>query len=395
MIDRTALGFVLCCTLAASLALAAPAAAQTITVQNGGTLTVENGGVWDLRGATVDLGGTGSAASIAEAGGGRFTGGPLTATRDLNSPSQANPGGLGLVISSSQNLGATTVTRGHAIQTAPNGNESIARYYDVAPTNNGGLGATLTFNYRDAELNGLSESNLELFRSTDGGSTWTERGQDDRDATANTVTLNGVDQLSRWTLGSENSPLPVELARFDAQVDHESVHLVWRTASETNNAGFHIQRQRPAKKAWTAVGFVEGHGTTSEPQTYRFKDANLPYAADSLVYRLRQVDLDGAFEYSPTVDVALAAPEKLALRGNFPNPFTDQTTIRYELPQRGRVELAVYNVLGQRIATLAEGRKEAGRHEATFAARNLPSGVYVVRLSSEGTTRTQKMTVVR
>jgi hypothetical protein len=395
MLDRTALGFVLYCALAASLALTARATAQTITVPNGGTITVENGGVWDLQGATVDLGGTGSTAQIDETGGGRFTGGTLTATRDLNSPSQANPAHLGIEISSGQNLGATTVTRGHAVQTAPNGNESIARYYDVAPTNNSGLSATLTFHYDDDELNGLAESNLELFRSTDGGSTWTERGQDGRDANANTVTLSGVDQLSRWTLGSEHSPLPVELTTFDARADGETVQLAWTTASETNNAGFHVQRTRSGADGWTQVGFVEGYGTTSEPKTYSFDDVGVPYEADSLRYRLKQVDLDGAAHYSESVEVALASPAELALRGNYPNPFAGQTTIRYEVPQSGDIRLAVYNVLGQRVALLVHEQQEAGRKEISFTARDLPSGVYFVRLTSGGMTRTQKITVVQ
>lgn len=382
-----------CCALL--VVLTAPASAQTVAVENGGTIEMDNGGVWNLNGATVDLGGTGSAASITETGGGRFYNGQLTATRDLSAPSQANPAGLGIEISSGENLGATTVTRGHAVQTAPNSNESIARYYDISPTNNGGLNATLTFNYLDAELNGLSESALEFFRSTDSGSTWSKEGQDGRDANANKVTLSGIDALSRWTLGSENSPLPVELTAFNVQVDGQAVQLSWETVSETNNAGFNVQRTRSGTEGWTKVGFVEGHGTTSELQTYRFEDTSLLYEADSLRYRLKQVDLDGGFEYSPTVEVALGVPDKLALHGNFPNPFTEQTTIHYEVPRSGNVRLAVYDVLGQRVALLANEPQEAGREEITFDARDLSSGVYFVRLTSEGTTRTEKMTIVR
>lgn len=392
MCDRPCLSGALLFSLL--LALAAPTAAQTIEVRNGGTIELENGGVWDLKGTTVDLGGTGSTASIAEIGGGRFTGGELTVTRDLNAPSQATPANLGAEISSGENLGATTVTRGHAAQTG-SGNQSIERFYDIAPTNNSGLGATLTIIYHDAELNGLSEGALEFFRSTDGGSTWSEEGQDGRDANANTVTLNNVDALSRWTLGSENSPLPVELTAFDAQADGEAVRLTWRTASETHNAGFHVQRRRVGARSWTELDFVDGHGTTTEPKTYSFRDDGIPYEADSLSYRLKQVNQDGTFEHSESVMVALGAPDELTLRGNVPNPFYEQTTIRYELPQSGTVQLAVYNALGQRVATLANGKQEAGRHGVSFTSRDLPSGVYFVRLSADGKTRTQKMTVLR
>ena len=189
--------------------------------------------------------------------------------------------------------------------------------------------------------------------------------------------------------------LPVELTTFDARTDGETVQLSWKTASETNNAGFNVQRKRSGDDGWTKVGFVEGHGTTSEPQTYAFDDAGVPFEADSLRYRLKQVDLDGAFEYSESVEVAIAGSDELVLHGNFPNPFQGQTTIRYALPQSGPVQLAIYNALGQRVATLLNSEQDAGRQQIRFDARGLSSGVYFLRLTSNGTTRTQKLTVVQ
>jgi hypothetical protein len=192
----------------------------------------------------------------------------------------------------------------------------------------------------------------------------------------------------------ESEPLPVELTSFNAQAESETVQLSWRTASETNNAGFEVQR-KAGGSAWTKLGFVDGHGTTTESQTYSYEDADLPYEADSLQYRLKQVDLDGASNYSKSVAIALGVPDQLALHGNFPNPVQHRTTIRYELPTSAPVRVSVYNVLGQHVATLVRGEQEAGRHEATFRPRGLTSGVYIVRLASEGTVQTQKMTVVR
>jgi hypothetical protein len=93
--------------------------------------------------------------------------------------------------------------------------------------------------------------------------------------------------------------------------------------------------------------------------------------------------------------VALASPAELALRGNYPNLFAGQTTIRYEVPQSGDVRLAVNNVLGQHVALLVHEQQEAGRKEISFTARDLPSGVYFVRLTSGGMARTQKITVVQ
>ena len=190
-------------------------------------------------------------------------------------------------------------------------------------------------------------------------------------------------------------PLPVELTSFTATVDAGAIRLAWQTATETNNAGFEVERARGGTDAWETVGFVAGRGTTSEPQAYHFTDAQLPYDAETLTYRLRQVDLDGAFEYSPAVEVALNLPAEFALHAPFPNPARGAATLRYELRKASDVALVVYNALGQRVATLAGGPKPAGRHEMQAALRDLPSGMYFVRLTSDEGTRTRKLILVR
>ena len=384
-----------------TLGLPIPTLAQTLTVQNGGTVEVSNGGTWDLHGATANLGGTGNTASIRETNGARFAGGTLTAIRTLNAPTSADPAGLGIEITASANLGDVTVTRGHAVQTAPNGNASIRRYYDLSPSqNNVGLNATLAVSYNDAELNGRSEAELAFFKSTDGGSTWSEKGVDGRDATANTVTLGGVASLSRWTLGSELAPLPVEWVQFDAAVEASGpegrVRLTWQTAAETNNAGFEVQRRRTdasGQASWTKVGFVDGAGTTVEPQTYAFTDTDLPYAADVLSYRLRQVDVDGTGHLSAPVRIERTV-EKLELLATYPNPAQNRATVRFAVPRRQNVTLRLYDVLGRRVQTVASGPQE-GRATMQIGLSAHPSGIYFLQLVAGGKTRTQPLTIAR
>jgi len=398
--------------------VALPASAQTIRVQNGAVVEVNNGGVWDLQGGTMDFGPAGASTRLREEQAGRVTGGRLTATRDFGSPSQANPAGLGVVLSAAPDVGEITVIRGHTAQTASNGNVSIERYYDISVAqNNAGLDATLTVGYADAELNGIAESDLELFRSTDDGATWTEEGADSRDPQFNTVTLSGVERFSRWTLGSSSSPLPVELASFEAAkaqaggTGEEAVQLTWTTAAEQNNAGFEVQRRifdasapgaRRAEEtgSWRRVGFRESTaagGTTTEAQSYRFTDEALPYAADTLAYRLRQVDTDGSATLTDPVRVARGAVSSLQLKETYPNPARRRVTVRYAIPGEeaaSDVTLSLYNVLGQRVRT-AVTQTEAGRHEVQVPTHDLASGVYFLRLQAAEQIRTQKLTVVR
>jgi hypothetical protein len=387
-----------------------PAQAQTVSVQNGGALHIANGGVLDLHGSTLDLGDFGETARLEETAGGRVTGGLLTASRSLSAAPGAASGidvaGLGLVFTADQALDAVTVTRGHAVQLGGQ-NPSIQRYYDLAPVPNGTQPESfdLTLRYADAELGPLPEGELELFYSADGGSTWRRRGFDDRDTDANTVTLEGIASVSaaegRWTLGASSQPLPVELTTFEAALDGgAAVRLSWTTASETNNAGFHVERARDENNedtdlAWQAVGFVEGNGTTSEARRYRFRDAALPFGAGRLRYRLRQVDLDGTTSFGPEVELTLDAPGRVALHAPYPNPLAGRATLRYELPQAGHIRLAVYNALGQRMALLAEGEQAAGRKEIALEAGRWPSGMYFVRLEVGGAAYTRKLTVIR
>ena len=378
----------------AALGGSAPTVAQTIIMQNGATLRMAGGATLDLNGATLDFGTAGETTRLEEADGGRVMGGVLTATRMLNAPSNDDVAGLGFVISSEASLGATAVTRGHAAQFGGE-NRSIRRYYDVAPASNSGLDATLTVHCADAELGGLTENELELFRLTDDGATWSRRGADGRDLGTNTVTLNGVDAFSRWTLGATSQPLPVELTTFDAALDGEAVQLNWETASETNNAGFDVERSRAGSEQWTKIGFVEGAGTANETRTYRYSDTAIPFEASRLSYRLRQVDLDGTSSYSANVEVRLHAPDRVALHAPYPNPFGGRTTIRYELPQTDHVYLAVFNMLGQRMAVLADAPQPAGHKEISFDARALPSGVYFIQFRTGTHVRTRKITVVR
>lgn len=370
-----------------NLVLAGPLAVQ-------GTLTLQQGDL-DLNDFTLNLGTMGT---LLESAGAAVKGdGSITAQRTLDAPTAENVAGLGAIITSSAALGATTIARGHAPQTG-GGNESVRRYYDITPTNNTGLDATLTFSYLESELNGHLEGGLSLYRSEDAGTNWTERGGM-VDIDANTVTLTEIDAFSRWTLGSSNMPLPVELVSFEALLNGTSLALQWQTASETNNAGFEIQR-KPTDDAsnaltpWEVLGWVEGQGTTEEAQHYTYTIAALEPGTHT--FRLKQIDYDGTFAYSPMVEVVVGVDAPYHLTSAYPNPFNPQTTFSLAVPVTQPVHIAVFDVLGRQVATLWEGELEAHTSRAfVWEADDRPSGLYFIQVVGKRFIATRQVTLLK
>ena len=189
-----------------------------------------------------------------------------------------------------------------------------------------------------------------------------------------------------------DQPIPVELTNFSANTNNGLVVLNWATATETNNQGFEVQR-RTAETEYSSIGFVEGHGTTTETHNYSFTDRNAQ--AGVTYYRLKQVDYDGTFEYSPVVEVNIAAPLAFNLEQNYPNPFNPSTNIVYSIPENGNVRLSVYNVVGEEVALLVNETKAAGNYTIEFNASNLPSGVYLYKLQAANSVQTRKMMLLK
>jgi hypothetical protein len=206
--------------------------------------------------------------------------------------------------------------------------------------------------------------------------------------------LTSTDGTDVFVVRYQATALPVELAGFTATADNGRVSLRWQTVTETGNAGFDVQRLAGDGGVWKTLGRVEGAGTTTVPQNYRYTDTALPYEAESLRYRLRQIDLDGTVAFSDERAIALAGPNQLELRGTFPNPVRSHAIVRVGIPEKaGRTRLTLYDLLGRPLRTVVIPR--AGRQEVRLPTGTLPSGMYFLRLSGNGQNRTQKITVIR
>jgi hypothetical protein len=187
--------------------------------------------------------------------------------------------------------------------------------------------------------------------------------------------------------------IPVELTSFTAEVNNNgNVVLSWSTATETNNHMFEIERRAEDNQYFT-IGYVEGHGTTTEPQNYTYVDKTVEIG--KYYYRLKQMDFDGRYEYSNEIEVDVYGVLTFNLEQNYPNPFNPSTSIMYSVPEAGNIKLSVYNIVGEEVAVLINGYSEAGSFDVTFDASNLPSGVYLYKLQSASSVQTRKMMLLK
>ncbi len=191
--------------------------------------------------------------------------------------------------------------------------------------------------------------------------------------------------------------VPVELTAFNAEVEGNNVKLDWTAATQLNNQGFEIQRKAEGLEFRT-VGFVKGDGTTSEQKSYSFNDKNLEDG--NYIYRLKQVDFNGAYAYSSTLSVSVTVPRVYSLSQNYPNPFNPTTMIKYSLPEAQHVTLEIYNSLGERVRTLVNAAQDAGNHTSQWDGLNssghsAASGMYLYKITAGKFTSTKKMLLIR
>ncbi|MFN3345717.1 MAG: T9SS type A sorting domain-containing protein, partial [Chloroherpetonaceae bacterium] len=199
-----------------------------------------------------------------------------------------------------------------------------------------------------------------------------------------------------------DNPLPVELLSFTATSTIQGVKLAWETASETESNGFTILRRPQGESNWTEVASYQ---TTNELRaqnalngaSYSYTDHTHLEVGKVYEYQLRETGFDGQVATLQTLSLTIRfnTARAFELAQNYPNPFNPTTTIRYQIPTAQTVSLKVYDVLGKEVATLVNGRQEAGSYSVPFNASRLSSGMYFYRLQAGEYVETRKMMLVK
>ncbi len=228
----------------------------------------------------------------------------------------------------------------------------------------------------------IDKTKLVWLKRLNPGDDWTNHGGTLLNGfLINTIPFNS---FSEFAIGATDV-VPVELTSFIGYITQKNnATLEWKTSTEKNNNGFEIEKlykdYKLGNSKWTQIGFVAGNGTTTEPHNYSYLDNST--VRGKCVYRLKQIDYDGKYEYSKEVEVDLGMPTKFLLEQNFPNPFNPTTTLSYALPYESNVKLVVYNLIGEVVKELVNETVTVGYQEVSFDAGQLSSGIYFYTLNA-------------
>jgi len=201
--------------------------------------------------------------------------------------------------------------------------------------------------------------------------------------------------------------VPIELVHFKATLRLNFVHLQWETIDEKDNFGFEIER-RLSDRQFKKIAFIKGKGNSQFSSNYEYFDKDV--SSGEYYYRLKQIDTDGLYAYSKEVKTVIDKSNKIKLEQNYPNPLSKigvdqlgsaaQTKISFQLPEKTRVNLSIYNVLGEKIKTLCNDFFCPGFYNLIWDGKNssditVPNGLYLISMQTNESYQVQKMTVVQ
>jgi hypothetical protein len=205
------------------------------------------------------------------------------------------------------------------------------------------------------------------------------------------VEIDGFSEF--WLHGSQHGvPLPVELLSFEATaVNNEYIKLNWSTATEINNDGFEIQRSLDGVN-FTKIGWANGMGNTSNKQDYLFNDFEA--VAGVNYYRLKQIDFNGDFEYSPIVSATLKAANGFEMAELRPNPAREAVWVDVNATQQMHANIVILNHMGQ-PAIKTQELLQKGFNTVKVDVSRLPAGAYLYSMENNEMVVTKKFVVFR
>jgi hypothetical protein len=251
-------------------------------------------------------------------------------------------------------------------------------------------------------MDGINDyGTLKLVKRVDSSSPWVGVGTNVYPGTGTVVVWNDISEgFSEFGIGGAgDNSLPVTLSSFYASLERSAVLIRWQTESELENLGYILHRRVKADNDWVEIASYQtenlllGQGSTSEATSYQFRDISVREGL-TYEYQLADVSYAGEIVYHKIIEIEVEKsnkPETYILGDAYPNPFNPKTIINYELPITNEVELSIYNLMGQKIATLISEKQQAGKYTVEWDASGYSSGVYYYQITADKFHAVKKM----
>ena len=197
-----------------------------------------------------------------------------------------------------------------------------------------------------------------------------------------------------WLHGTSHiEPLPVEMIYLEANVINNAyIQVKWATAIEVNNDGFQVERSVDGQ-TWAQIGWVNGHDNSTVQNTYTFDDVNV-VANVVYYYRLKQVDNDGAFEYTDIVSARINGEVTFSVKDFVPNPTMDKTSLILTATKDQDITVTFYDVIGQKVME-SNHQINRGGNRIEFELGKLAGGTYTAVVSSANEIYTKKIVLTK
>jgi hypothetical protein len=283
-------------------------------------------------------------------------------------------GGIGLSITTAVAAGLTNVKRVTGVFEGSGDNLSIARWFEIVPTNNVNLNATMAFTFKDFESPNFTpmQSNFRLFRRAIGSyDPWVVMAPGTLSGT--TYTVSGIANFNAEITGGDinNVPLPLDWLSFDVSHDKGFNLIKWVTANEVNTSAFEIEKSYDGKDFVSIANELARGGNHIE--TYQYTDKH--DRSGLIYYRIKQIDWDQKFAYSPLRSVRADINQKMRV---YPTLVSDYTSVFSD--KEMEVQVSIVNAQGS-IVKQYDLMLSAG--DQNISVNELVPGVYWIKIDNK------------
>ncbi len=188
-----------------------------------------------------------------------------------------------------------------------------------------------------------------------------------------------------------DAPIFARAPELNINLLSSSYELEWN-GGDFEQADKYVLQKSTNNSKYRGVFTIDADNT--ETKNYSFLDAK-DNNSDIVFYRVKQVNIDGTVVYSSSVKVGQGKMQPFILEQNYPNPFNPKTSINIDLVHDSEVQITIYNLEGKEINKLFKGHLGKGTHSFSFDATDLPSGLYLYKVSTPDYTETKKMILTK